>query len=353
MNYAIILAGGVGSRFWPLSRELEPKQFLDVCSAKPMLEETIFRITPLIKKENIYIATNKLYKPKIKALADKTGVSCKNILFEPEAKNTFAPISVLSHRISGKDSQAIIAVLPSDHVIKNDKSFLELLNKAFQIAQFGKIITFGVVPKRPETGYGYIKIRRKREDRRQGTENRRQQLYEIEKFIEKPDLTAANKLVKNKSCYWNSGIFVFGADTILKEIKSFSPDIYEDISRSGPIEKLWPKLPATSVDYAIMEKTKNIALLEADYGWMDLGSWQAIEEAMKKDEQGNILKGNTIDLGTTGTVVWAKSRLVAAVGLKDVIIVDTDDALLVCAKDKTQDVKKIVQMLRERKEGCI
>lgn len=340
MNYAIILAGGVGSRFWPLSRNTEPKQFLNFYSKKPMIEETIERISPLIKKENIYISTNKIYRQKIETGMKKLGIPLKNILFEPNSKNTFPPIALLSQKINKLDPQAVVAVLPCDHVITNNKRFVSLLKRAAEAASRGNIVTFGVIPKRPETGYGYIKIKARGKGPR---------VYEIEKFIEKPDLLTAKKLIRDKRNYWNSGIFIFKPEVLLAETKSILPEVYKNITTQGNFEKLWKKLPSISIDYAIMEKTKKIVLLPADYGWLDLGSWQAIEEVLKKDKNGNIFRGNYLDINSKDSIVWAGSRLIATVGLKDVIVVDTKDSLLICSKDKTQDVKKVVQRLKQKK----
>jgi len=342
MNYAIILAGGVGSRFWPLSRNTEPKQFLNVCSKKPMIEETLDRISPLIKKKNIYITTNRIYQRKIQKNITRLGIPLKNILFEPDSKNTFPPLAVLSQKIRKLDPQAVMAVLPCDHVITKNQRFIYLLKAALAAAKQGNIVTFGITPRRPETGYGYIKIKPK-------TRNQKSKIYEIESFIEKPNLLTARKIIKDKRYFWNSGIFIFQPETFLEETKKFLPEVYKNITTENNFPRLWKKLPSLSIDYAIMEKTKRIVLLEADYGWLDLGSWQAIEEVLKKDRSGNIFKGNTLDINSSNAIVWAGERLVATIGLKDIIIVDTKDALLVCSKDQTQDVKQVVRILKQRK----
>jgi len=350
MNYAIILAGGIGSRFWPLSRRAEPKQFLNLCSDKPMIEETIQRLNGLIRKENVYIATNRLYSRKVRKCVKSLGIPCKNILFEPQAKNTFAPVAVLCERINRADPEAVIALLPCDHLIKNSARFLSALKKALKVARQGYIVTLGVVPKRPETGYGYIKIGSMVPACLAGRRGW-SMVYGVQKFIEKPDLPSAKKLIQDKRYYWNSGIFIFRADTMLEEIKKFMPSAWRLITRmkkASPI-KLWHKLPSVSVDYAIMEKSRKLALLPADYGWLDLGSWQAVEEVSRKDKEGNVLKGNCIALDTSNSFIWSDKRLVAALGLDNIIVVDTKDALLVCSKDKAQEVKKVVRLLKGRK----
>lgn len=342
MNYALILAGGSGTRFWPLSRNTEPKQFLNVCSDKPMLEETIQRILPLVKKENILIAANKTHKAKIFECAKKIGILRRNIFLEPEGRNTFPPIAYLSNQINHITPEAVLCVLPCDHVIQNNKKYVSCLQKAIKAASDNCIVTFGITPKRPETGYGYIKIKSP------GHQVTRSPVYKIEKFIEKPDIEKAKKLIKDKRYYWNSGIFVFKVKSLIDEVKRLQPESYQTINQKNKnLEALWKTLPATSIDYAIMERARNLALLPADYGWLDLGSWQAIEEVLKKDKNLNIFRGNHVDLDSKNSIIWGKNRLIASIGIKDIIVVDTDDALLICAKDRTQDVKKIVQILKQ------
>jgi len=344
LNYAIILAGGTGTRFWPLSRELEPKQFLNVCSSKPMIEEAIDRISPLIKKENIYIATSRSYNQKIRKCLKKLNISSGNILLEPESKNTFAPIAVLSKNINHLDSDAVMIVLPSDHSIKYQNRFLKLLSKGIEIARSGYIVSLGIPPKRPETGYGYIKIKPQ-------AASRKPSAYEIDRFIEKPDLTRARKFIKDKRYYWNGGIFIFRPQVMLEEIKKFMPGVYKiimQIKNKKDLSRLWHKFPSVSIDYAVMEKTQRMALVPADCGWTDLGSWEAIGELAKKDRNGNIFRGKSIDIGSRNTLVWSDKRLVTTLGLNNIIIVDTEDALLVCRKDISQDVKKVVGLLKQK-----
>lgn len=342
MNYAVVLAGGIGTRFWPLSRELEPKQFLSVYSDKPMIEETLDRISPIIKKNNIYVATSKMHNRKIKKCLRKLNLSVNNILFEPESKNTLAPIAVLSRYINNLDSEAVMAVLPCDHFIKHNNRFLKLLKKGIEIARMGYIVSLGISPSRPETGYGYIKTKAK-------TKN----FFLIEKFIEKPNSRRARKFLRDKRFYWNSGIFIFRPQVMLEEIKKFISDVYKiiiEIKNKEDFNRLWHKLPSVSLDCAVMEKTKRIVMLPADCGWIDLGSWEAITEVAKKDKNGNVFRSKYIDIGSKNILVWSDKRLITTVGLNNIIIIDTDDALLVCRKDMSQKVKKVVQSLREKFE---
>lgn len=356
MNYAIILAGGAGTRFWPLSRLDAPKQFLELYSEKPMLAQTINRIGRLIKRSNICIATNKIYQKNIKDCLRTLHIPAKNVFFEPESRNTLAPIGVLSKDIYHKDREAVILVLPSDHYIKDTQRFLKALEKAIAQAKKGYILTLGITPNRPETGYGYIKISSKF-SRKNGIPTlsgkvQSSKLYKVKKFIEKPSILRAEKFIRDKKYYWNSGIFIFRADVILEEIENFLPKAYRIIRKikdKKSLNKLWHRLPSVSIDYAIMEKTKKIALIPVDFGWMDLGSWQAIDCFAKKDRYGNIFQGHCLDIGSKNTLGWSDNRLLATIGLDNIIIVNTKDAVLVCAKDKSQDVKKMVQLLKQKK----
>jgi mannose-1-phosphate guanylyltransferase/mannose-6-phosphate isomerase len=339
MNCAIILAGGTGTRFWPLSRQLEPKQFLSICSNRPMIEETIGRVLSLVKRKNIYIATNRSQVKKIAKYVKRLNIPARNLFLEAEAKNTFAPIAVLSRMINNKHPDAVMVVLPSDHFVKNKKKFIGLLARAIKIAHQGYLVTMGIPPDRPETGYGYIKIGKRRKD-----------FYLAQEFIEKPQLLSARKFIKEKGYYWNSGIFIFKPGLILEEIKRLMPTAYSIITRiknKKDIGRLWFKLPCVSFDYAIMERTDKAAVLPADYGWSDLGCWRALDSVMRKDRNGNIFRGACVDLGSKNSFIWS-DKVVATLGLDNLVVVDTRDALLVCHKDRTQDVKKIVEILKRR-----
>lgn len=359
MTHAIILAGGLGSRFWPLSSRLEPKQFLNIFQEKSMLDETLETIYKLFPKENIYLATNKLYQEKLKPYLNRFKIPLKNVLFEPEMKNNLAPIGVLTKFINEIDPQAVIIVLPCDNFIKYPKCFLKILKAGIEGAKNGYIVTLGITPNRAETAYGYIRINPKLSatkhgglDKNYGEKIQNQNIYTVQRFIEKPGLSVVKRLIKDKRYFWNNGIFIFRPNIMLGEIKRFMPSSYQNIVRiddQKDANRLWHKFPRTSIDYAIMQKTKKCALLPADYGWRDLANWQAIEAMVKKDKAGNIFKGRCIDLDSKRTICWSASqRLVATLGLKDTIIVDTKDALLVCAKDKAQEVKRIVQILKRK-----
>ncbi|MDP2941122.1 MAG: sugar phosphate nucleotidyltransferase [Candidatus Omnitrophota bacterium] len=345
MNYAIILAGGVGSRFWPLSRSSAPKQFLRVCSDRTMLAEAIQRVSGPVKKEHIYVAASYRHNRQIKKCLRGLRVPAGNIFLEPSGKNTFGPIAALTARISCLDPQAVIMAIPSDHFVRDIPGFKKLLDSGIQAAKDGHIVTLGARPVRPETGYGYIKTG----SRVKGQGSR---VYRVEKFIEKPGLKLARKLCRGKNWFWNAGNFIFQARTMLGEIKKFMPLTYELISKiksNKDILNAWVNLPDISVDYAIMEKTKKLALLPCGCGWSDLGSWKSMEEIHKKDKAGNIFKcGKHLDIGSRDTIIFSGKRFIATIGLDNLIVVDSGDALLICAKDKSQEVKKLVQALKEK-----
>jgi len=346
MNYAIVLAGGSGSRFWPLSRKQQPKQFLNLCSDQPMIDKTINRISRLIEKKNIYIATNKIYAKKIGACLAKMKIPRSNAFFEPQARNTFAPIALLTKKIYDLDKDAVVLVLPSDHYIKEEDKCLQAYKKAILAAQKGYIVTIGVSPAHPETGYGYIKVKQ---------QNRKVSgapAYKVEKFLEKPKIELAKKFTRNKNYYWNAGMFIFKAQTLLEEIKRLLPADYKLLLKTKSLVHIsgaWKKFLATSIDYAIMERTKRSALIPADFSWSDLGSWLALADLLPRDKAGNISRGNCIDIGSSNILAWSDKKLLTTLGLKDLIVVSTNDAVLVCAKDQSQDVKKLVETLKKRK----
>jgi mannose-1-phosphate guanylyltransferase/mannose-6-phosphate isomerase len=345
MNYAIILSGGVGTRFWPLSRQLSPKQFLSICFDKSLIEETINRISPLVENKNIFLAANEMHLKKVKSCITGKNVPWKNFFFEPQGKNTLAPIAVLSHLAYLTDKNAIISVFPSDHYIKDRNKFLKLFTHAIEAAKDGFIVTLGIVPVRPETGYGYIKAGQRQKIKGFGP------CYKLQRFIEKPDLKKAKEFVKAGNYYWNGGIFIFKAGVFLDEVKKHMPKTYaliKAMKNKKDCLRLWNKLPNISIDFAVMEKTDRAVVIPASCGWTDLGSWQSMEEIMHKNKDGNIFRGCCVDLGSKDTFVWSNSRLVTTVGLKDIIVVNTKDALLVCAKEKAQDVKSLVTLLKQK-----
>lgn len=341
VKYAIILAGGGGSRFWPLSRQAHPKQFLSIYSDKSQIQETIERILPRVKIENIYVAVNKDHKELLKKSLKDYPFCRRNLFFEPKGKSTLAPSAFLARKIHSVDKKAIIAVLPADHFIKDSEKFSLLFDRGIAAAKEGHIVTLGIRPLRPETGYGYIKAKK---------DGKSKFYFEVEKFVEKPKLARAKSFLKDGRYYWNSGIFFFRADVFLKELQRFLPDMYNCVIKmqNGWDQlKLWSGLPSLSIDYGLMEKTDRAVVLPAECGWVDLGSWEALAGLMEKDANGNTFRGSCLDIGSRDTFIWSDKGLIATIGLKDIVIVQKEGTLLVCHKKKSQHVKQLVDALKK------
>lgn len=345
--YGIILAGGSGSRLWPLSRELYPKQLLsNLISDKSLLQSTFERLSNCMENENILSITNTKHAANVKMQIQEI---CENpmVLSEPVAKNTAPAIAFATKFIMQKSGDdPVILVVPSDHLIKDNDKFFATVKKGEKLAEEGYIVTFGIQPNYPETGYGYI-----------NTLNPLEIGYKVKEFVEKPNLETAKKYLEEGTYFWNSGIFMFKASTMMKEIEKYAPEIAKitnnvDFSKTTEIPFVeFDKMPSISVDYAIMEKSDKIALIKLESDWNDLGSWQSIYDVSKKDENNNAFVGHVIDEGSKNSFVYASSKLVTTIGLEDTIIVETEDAILACKKDKTQDVKKIYETLKKQNDN--
>lgn len=358
-NYAILLAGGQGSRFWPQSRTLEPKQFLALHKDKSLFIQTIIRVRSLIPAANIFIATSELYRDQIIESTEPFKIPEANLIFEPDGKNTAPSIAVTVALIHSRDSQARICILPCDHLIKNNRRFLNLLSEGLEFCQ-NNLVIFGIPPSRPATGYGYIKVASRpacpagrQSPCLSGRQAVASKIFKVKGFMEKPDLKTAERFLKSGGYYWNSGIFVGSSSVFLNEFKSNLPGLFKlikNISNPDDIKLIWKKIQPVSFDYGILEKTRAVLMLVADnLGWSDLGSWQAWDEILKKDNQGNIFKADVVNLNCKNITVVGNNRLIATIGLDDLIVVDTPDALLITKKDKTEDVKKIVEILKAQK----
>lgn len=341
--HGIILAGGSGSRLWPLSRELYPKQLLKVNSEKSLLERTFERLMSIIDIDNILAITNTKHFSDIKMQLREYSDDVR-ILAEPVTKNT-APAVAISTKFlldCGKDD--IILVVPSDHLIEDTSGFKQTVEKAQKLAKEGYIVTLGVKPKMAGTGFGYIKTGEKIEDN-----------YKVECFKEKPDIKTAQEYFKDGSYYWNAGIFIFKASVLMNTLKEYAKDIYDITQKFNFKVKedidymTFNEYPSISLDYAIMEKAKNLAMVEMTCDWSDLGSWDAVYDINKKDKRQNVKIGNVIENNCENSLFYSSGRLLAGVGLKDVVIVETPDAVLACDKNDTQSVKQIYETLKETK----
>lgn len=347
---AVIMAGGKGERFWPRSRKYMPKQFLNLTDdGKTMIQHTIKRIEPLVEIEDVFVVTNKDYK---QLVADQLPeLPQENILLEPMARNTAPCIGLAATYIRKKYEDAIMVVLPSDHLIKFNGIFINTLKDAIQVAEENdNMVTIGITPTYPETGYGYINFG----DEKQGAHSNN--VYEVERFVEKPHLELAKEYLSSGKYLWNSGMFVWKASTILAQFEQLLPETYKGLMKieeaigtsyeEQVLTREFGNFTSESIDYGIMEKTKAIYTLPGSFGWDDVGSWLALERFNKTNENGNVVSGNVISIDTKNTIVQGSGKLIATIGLEDLIIVDTEDAMLICAKDSTQDVKKVIENLK-------
>ena len=342
--YGIILAGGSGSRLWPLSRELYPKQLLNLNFNESLLQSTFERLK--VCTDEIISITNTKHASSVRMQLSKL---CNNpvILSEPVAKNT-APAIVLATKyiMQKSNSDPVIIVVPSDHLIKDNDKFLSTVKKGEKLARQGYIVTFGIEPSYPETGYGYINTSQKLEDG-----------YKVKEFVEKPDFETAKKYLKEGTYFWNSGIFMFKASTLFEEAYKHSPDIAKlselfDFNMKDEIPFIdFDKMPSISIDYAIMENSDKIALVKLESDWNDLGSWQSIYEISPKDGNGNVFVGHVLDKDSKNSFIYSSSKLVATIGLEDTVIVETEDAILACKKDQTQNVKHIYETLKKQNDN--
>jgi len=350
-SFAVIMAGGGGTRFWPLSRSSSPKQFLNLSGNDVLINETIDRISKLVDKKNIFIVTNINQKEMIEKVLDND-IDRKNIIYEPMGKNTAACILYAALKLQRLYQDGIMCVLPSDHYIKDDEEFIKVMKKCIAIANENeKLITIGINPTFPSTGYGYIKF--------EPSKNNEIDSFEVLEFVEKPSFDKAKEYIKSGNYLWNSGMFVWKVSTIISNFQRFLPriynkftEIYDYLNGSNEyafIEKIYPQLQDISIDYGIMERADSVEVVPGDFGWNDVGSWDSLGAIFPPDEDGNIIKALHVGINTRDSIIYGNNRLIATIDVNDVIIAETEDAVLVCSKKRAQDVKKIVEILKERK----
>lgn len=345
------MAGGSGTRFWPLSRRKRPKQLLELLGKKTLLEQTVARIEPVIPLKRTFVFTNQLLRREV--IRRLPGIPSRQIVAEPAVRNTAPTIGLAAHEVLRRDPEGVMIVLPSDHIIRKPAAFRRALRGACQWASRpGRSVVLGLKPTRPDTGYGYI---------RKGIRVGRvagQQIHRVERFTEKPPATAARRYLASGRYLWNGGMFIWRAATLLDNLARCKPQMARGLAKiaaaggagaRGTLWRIFPRLEKVSIDYAVMEKIPNVFVVEADIGWSDVGSWAVVYGLQKKDGAGNIRPRQSVSVNCERTMIVSAHKAVAVVGIRDLIIVETDDALLVCGRESCQDVGKVVQELERRR----
>ncbi len=359
--YAVIMAGGVGSRFWPRSRRAHPKQFLDVFGDASLIQNTFARLQPLVEPEHVFVVTNEAY-------AEKThehlpAVPAENVLGEPIARNTAPCIALAAARLHTLDPDATMVVLPADHLIANVERFHAVLQTAADAAQPkdgqpGALVTVGIRPTHPETGYGYVQF--DADGDLDGVRDRgptdRPRAHRVLSFAEKPDLATAERFLDAGDFLWNSGMFIWRADAILAAMEQHLPEVWRAFApledafgtdrQQAAIEAAYEQSPKISIDYGVMERADNVLVVPGSFGWSDVGDWRAVHDLADKDDAGNRAEGNVILQDTARSFARsADGRLLVLVGMDDTVVVDTGDAVLVCHREQAQKVKNVVDFL--------
>ncbi len=347
--FAVIMAGGVGARFWPRSREKTPKQLLKIFNDKSLIRNTIDRLENLVPPDHIFIVTNKTQKNSIKSqLSD---LPKENIIAEPFGKNTAAAIGLAASVIQHKSKDALLLTLPADHIIKEKDLFQQTIKKAAEYAnESGGLLTIGINPTRPETGYGYIQIDDK---------PKADGIYKVLTFAEKPNFATAVRFIESGDFLWNSGMFIWKASAILSEIKTYMPELdaaLENLRASIGTSRFnntlafeYSQLKSISIDYGVMEKSSKVFLVKGYFSWSDIGSWEEVYQLSVKDADGNAVSGNYYNVNSTDSYVYAPDKFTALIGVENLIVIDTKDALLICKRDQAQSVKNIVDYLKLKK----
>lgn len=348
MTYAIIMAGGVGSRFWPASRQAMPKQFLEVFGNATLIQNTVARLQGLIPPERCFIVTHERYVEQTRQ--QLPGIPAKNILAEPISRNTAPCIAYAAVTLLAQDPDATMVVLPADHVIRDVRAFHSVLQAAIDQAQTpNALVTIGITPEYPATGYGYVQF-----DGQVDPSAETPQAYPVLTFAEKPDLATAERFLDSGDFLWNSGMFIWRADSIWGQMQqhlpkahdAFTPLLTAPISGRDGVLEAFQNSPKISIDYGIMERSSSVYVVPGSFGWSDVGDWRAVYDLGAKDDLGNALDGHVITHGASRCYVKTQDRLVVLVGMHDTVVVDTDDAILVCHKDQTQGVKHVVEYLK-------
>lgn len=351
-NYCLIMAGGSGTRFWPRSRVAKPKQYLSLFGDQSLIQESAQRFANFIPEDCIYVVSAKSQKEVLES--QTTNLPKQNMIYEPVGKNTLPAIGLAALFIAEKDPDGILIVSPSDHLIQNDELFRQTIESAVLIAdKKDGIVTIGITPKFPATGYGYVQTA--------GEIQIGQTIksFAVNKFVEKPNVEMATSYLKDGGFFWNSGIFIFKVSVFLESVQKYAPELYADLIRikehigadtyEEAVDRIYNEVKSISIDYGILEKASNVFLVQGDFVWNDLGSWEEVYKYDKKDENQNAQVGEVVFLDSKSSYVYAPNSLVAVVGLDDVIVVQEGDTILVCKRDRAEDIKAVVGEITKRK----
>jgi mannose-1-phosphate guanylyltransferase len=353
--FPVVMAGGSGTRFWPLSRQHRPKQFLALDGDETLLAATVGRLPPLARIDRTYVVCGASHAPLVRRILPR--LPKENLVVEPCPRNTAPCVGLAALHVRRRDAAGVLAMLPADHHVARPAAFREALAAGAGLAAGGAVVTIGITPDRPETGYGYLKVGTRLPAIGKG--KRAIHPARVERFVEKPDVVTASRYLAEGGYLWNSGIFLFRADVILDEIQRAMPVLGEQLAVIAPtvgtpayartLRRVFPAAPSISIDYGVMEKSQRIAVVPAAFGWSDVGSFAALSEVRELDDLGNVKQGEAVVIDGHGNVVLAQGRRpVAVVGLDDVVVVDAGDAVLVVRKDRAQDVRKAVEEMRRR-----
>lgn len=346
--YALVLAGGSGTRLWPHSRSAQPKQFLSIAGERTMLQETVDRTLPIIPPERVYVATNAAYAGLV--MEQLPDVPRDQILIEPSGRGTAPCIGLAALHLRRRDPDAIMAVLSADHRVEQADRFCTALAVGAEMAQQGALVTLGIQPTAPSTGYGYI---RRGEALLQDGPHA---VFRVRAFAEKPDAERARSYLASGDYFWNAGMFVWRTDRILHELAQHRPALAQQLDQIDAalgtpeqhqvLEQVWAGIENIAIDVAVMEQTRQAAVIPADLGWSDVGDWDSLAETLPKDVHGNAVVGNYIGVDTHNSLIYGNGRVVATIGVQDLVIVDTHDAILICSRERAQDVKAMVAKLQ-------
>lgn len=354
--FPVIMAGGIGTRFWPRSREKSPKQLLEIIGKGTLIQNTVKRLDRVAKVDNIFVVTNKMQKVLASKQLNAVSVGQEKILVEPVGRNTAACIGLAAIHIRNLDPKGVMVVLPSDHLIQDVAEYERVIKLAIEIAEeSGSLITIGIQPTHPETGYGYIQMFNE-----EGKHNPffSRGVCKVKTFAEKPTLQVAEKFLASGDFLWNSGQFVWRVDAILKKLELLLPDLYSELMKiektigtsqyQSTLDKVYGLIRGISIDYGVMEKADDVYIIPGNFGWSDIGSWDEVYKMSGKDEHGNSITGKAILKDTANSYIFAQEKVIAAIGVDDLIVVDTGDALLICRRGRSQEVKDISDYLKRK-----